>query len=175
MKLFSNDLILKKKNIVSNLPDGADCLAAAELCDHFSKILIILRDDVRLSRFSQSLSIITNNIDIIEFPAWDCLPFDKNSPNQKLVGKRVRALSSLANPNSKKTIILSTIGSVIQKIPNQDFIKNSSKSIQSGQNIWDWLEVQYEYQYSIMHREENHLRWETYNIQNELIDSFVVE
>ena len=26
MKLFSNDLILKKKNIVSNLPDGADCL-----------------------------------------------------------------------------------------------------------------------------------------------------
>ena len=39
MKLFSNDLILKKKNIVSNLPDGADCLAAAELCDHFSKIL----------------------------------------------------------------------------------------------------------------------------------------
>ena len=59
----------------------------------------------------------------------------KNSPNQKLIGKRVRALSSLANPNSKKTIILSTIGSVIQKIPNQDFIKNSSKSIQSGQNI----------------------------------------
>ena len=47
----------------------------------------------------------------------------------------MRALSSLANPNSKKTIILSTIGSIIQKIPNQDFIKNSSKSIQSGQNI----------------------------------------
>ena len=135
MKLFSNDLILKKKNIVSNLPDGADCLAAVELCNHTSKILIILRDDIRLSRFSQSLRIINNNIDIIEFPAWDCLPFDKNSPNQKLVGKRIRALSSLANPNSKKTIILSTIGSVIQKIPNQDFIKNSSKSIQSGQNI----------------------------------------
>ena len=135
MNLFGNDLILKKKNIVSNLPDGADCLAAVELCNHFSKILIILRDDIRLSRFSQSLSIINNNIDIIEFPAWDCLPFDKNSPNQKLIGKRVRALSSLANPNSKKTIILSTIGSVIQKIPNQDFIKNSSKSIQSGQNI----------------------------------------
>ena len=53
MKLFSNDLILKKKNIVSNLPDGADCLAAVELCNHASKILIILRDDIRLSRFSQ--------------------------------------------------------------------------------------------------------------------------
>ena len=135
MNLFGKDLILKKKNIISNIPDGADCLAAVELCNHFSKILIILRDDIRLSRFSQSLSIINNNIDIIEFPAWDCLPFDKNSPNQKLVGKRVRALSSLANPNSKKTIILSTIGSVIQKIPNQDFIKNSSKNIQTGQNI----------------------------------------
>ena len=135
MNLFDNDLILKKKNIVSNLPDGADCLAAAELCNYFSKILIILRDDIRLARFSQSLKIINDNIDIIEFPAWDCLPFDKNSPNQKLIGKRVRALSSLVNPNTKNTIILSTIGSVIQKIPNQDFIKKSSKSVHSGQNI----------------------------------------
>ena len=135
MNLFYNDLILKKKNIVSNLPDGADCLAAAELCNHFSKILIILRDDMRLARFSQSLKIINDNIDIIEFPAWDCLPFDKNSPNQKLIGKRLRALSSLVNSNTKNTIILSTIGSVIQKIPNQDFIKKSSKRVHSGQNI----------------------------------------
>ena len=90
---------------------------------------------MRLARFSQSLKIINDNIDIIEFPAWDCLPFDKNSPNQKLIGKRVRALSSLVNPNTKNTIILSTIGSVIQKIPNQDFIKKSSKSLHSEQNI----------------------------------------
>ena len=94
-----------------------------------------MRDDIRLARFSQSLKIINDNIDIIEFPAWDCLPFDKNSPNQKLIGKRVRALSSLVNPNTKNTIILSTIGSVIQKIPNQDFIKKSSKRVHSGQNI----------------------------------------
>ena len=122
MKLFSNDLILKK-NIVSNLPDGADCLAAAELCNHFSKILIILRDDMRLARFSQSLKIINDKIDIIEFPAWDCLPFDKNSPNQKLIGKRVKALSSLNNPNKKNTIILSTIGSVIQKFLTKTLLK----------------------------------------------------
>ena len=41
MKLFSNDLTLKKKNIVSNLPDGADCIAAVELCNHFNKIVMM--------------------------------------------------------------------------------------------------------------------------------------
>ena len=42
-------------------------------------------------------------------------------------------------------------------------------------NVWDWLDVQFEYQYSVMHREEDRLRWETYNLQDQLIDSFVVE
>ncbi len=42
------------------------------------------------------------------------------------------------------------------------------------ENTWDWLDLNLSYQYSMMHREENHLRWETYDLNDQLIDSFLV-
>jgi hypothetical protein len=42
-------------------------------------------------------------------------------------------------------------------------------------NYWDWLDLNLSYQYSMMHREGDSLRWETYNLSDQLIDSFVVQ
>ena len=135
MDLFSENLNFQKKNIIYSSYDGVDCFAVNEVIKYFDKILIILRDDTRLSRFSNSLKIINNDLNILEFPAWDCLPFDRNSPNQKLIGKRVNTLFNLINLDNSKTIILTTIGSVIQKIPPKSFIINSSLKIEIGKKI----------------------------------------
>ena len=135
MNLFSNNLNFNKENILYNIPDGVDCFAVFELLKHFNNTLVILRDDVRLERFSKSLKIIDNKINIIEFPAWDCLPFDKNSPNQKIIGRRVKALFNLLNLNNKKTIVLTTVSSLVQKIPHADYIKKSSLKIEVGKSF----------------------------------------
>ena len=90
MNLFLKNLNFNKENILYNIPDGADCFAVFELLKYFNNTLVILRDDVRLERFSKSLKIIDNKINIIEFPAWDCLPFDKNSPNQKIIAEGLK-------------------------------------------------------------------------------------
>jgi len=42
------------------------------------------------------------------------------------------------------------------------------------ENNWDWLDLNLSYQYSMMHREENQLRWEIYDLNDQLIDSFMV-
>ena len=110
MNLFLKNLNFNKENILYNIPDGVDCFAVFELLKHFNNTLVILRDDVRLERFSKSLEIIDNKINIIEFPAWDCLPFDKNSPNQKIIGRRVKALFNLLNLNNKKTFVCRLVG-----------------------------------------------------------------
>ena len=133
MDLYSKNLNFQKNNIIYNAYDGVDCFAVNEVIKYFDKILIILRDDTRLARFSNSLKIINNDLNILEFPAWDCLPFDRNSPNQKLIGKRVNTLFNLINLDNSKTIILSTISSIIQKIPPKSFIIDSSLKIKIGE------------------------------------------
>jgi UDP-2,3-diacylglucosamine pyrophosphatase LpxH len=42
-------------------------------------------------------------------------------------------------------------------------------------NYWDWLSLDLVYQYTMMHREEGRLRFETYNLEDQLIDSFDIE
>ena len=117
MNLFSKNLNFNKENILYNIPDGVDCFAVLDLLKYFNNTLVILRDDVRLERFSKSLKIIDNEINIIEFPAWDCLPFDKNSPNQKIIGKRVKALFNLLNVN-KQIFINPKIKSASKELTN---------------------------------------------------------
>ena len=42
-------------------------------------------------------------------------------------------------------------------------------------DYWNWLDLNLSYQYSMMYREDEVLRWETYNLQDQMIDSFVIE
>ena len=42
-------------------------------------------------------------------------------------------------------------------------------------DYWNWLDLNLSYQYSMMCREDEVLRWETYNLQDQMIDSFVIE
>ena len=41
-------------------------------------------------------------------------------------------------------------------------------------NVWDWLSLHLTYQYTLMIREGNQLRWETYDLDENLIDTWVI-
>ena len=134
MNLFSDKPNFNKNNILYNISDGIDCFVVFEILRFYNKILVVLRDDVRLERFSKSLNTLNSKLNIIEFPSWDCLPFDKNSPNQKIIGKRVRALFKLINLDESKAVVLTTVGSILQKIPKSQYILDSSLKVEVGKN-----------------------------------------
>ena len=52
-------------------------------------------DDVRLAELAEALAFFAPEIDRLEFPAWDCLPYDRVSPNPEIVGRRIDTLSRL--------------------------------------------------------------------------------
>ena len=39
-------------------------------------------------------------LDILTVPAWDCLPYDRASPNAEIVSRRVDTLTRLASPGA---------------------------------------------------------------------------
>ena len=42
-------------------------------------------------------------------------------------------------------------------------------------DVWDWLSIDLTYQYTLMIREGNQLRWETYDLDENLIDSWIIQ
>ena len=58
--------------------------------------LHVCRDDGRMARFAAALGFFHPQLEALTFPAWDCLPYDRVSPNGEIVSRRIDTLTRLA-------------------------------------------------------------------------------
>src|ERR1700710_58327 len=75
-------------------PEGYDALLLARrTLEHRGSILHVTRDDARMARLAEALAFfapdLVRDVEILRFPAWDCLPYDRVSPNPELVSERI--------------------------------------------------------------------------------------
>lgn len=122
---------------VAGAPEGMDALFLARVLNARSgTILHIARDDHRMSNLADLVAFFAPDTEILTFPAWDCLPYDRVSPNPGISTRRMTTLSRLvANGPSRKKIIITTINAATQMIPGQDSLKNLSFSARTGDQI----------------------------------------
>lgn len=105
-------------------PEGQDARFLAERARELAKTKNILVhvaiDDVRLSALEELMQFFAPDVDVAVFPAWDCLPYDRVSPNSEIVAQRIMTLSKLRDWEKdalfKPRIILTTINAVIQRV-----------------------------------------------------------
>ncbi len=58
--------------------------------------LHVCRDDGRMARFAAALGFFHPQFTTLTFPAWDCLPYDRVSPNGEITSRRIDTLTRLA-------------------------------------------------------------------------------
>jgi len=67
---------------VSGAPEGFDAqLILAEIKKTGAPLVHIARDDKRLAAMAAALRFFAPDMPVYTFPAWDCLPYDRVSPN----------------------------------------------------------------------------------------------
>ena len=93
-------------------------------------------DDAGLARMAASLGILgVGRENILEFPAWDCLPYDRISPGGVLTGKRLHCLAELATHADRPRIVLTTINAWLQRTPPRELFAASTLSLRPGDQI----------------------------------------
>lgn len=112
-------------------PDGALVLVLAEAFQAGKPLIFVARDDARLAAVQAGLQHIAPKLDLWVLPAWDCLPFDRLSPQTGLVGRRVETLARLS-AGEKPSILLTTINAVLQKLPPANYFEDRSLVITQG-------------------------------------------
>src|SRR3954465_10385478 len=89
---------------LSGVADGAEGLIVADLARAVSarpnapatSLVVICRDGPRMAQLARALAFFGPEIAVDEFPAWDCLPYDRVSPHSGVVAQRMTTLSRLA-------------------------------------------------------------------------------
>ncbi|MDQ2763949.1 MAG: hypothetical protein M3Y22_10840, partial [Pseudomonadota bacterium] len=83
--------------LLSSAPEGFDSLVMADVARARRGLSVfVARDGARASAFSAALTFFAPEIAIAEFPAWDCLPYDRAGPSAAVAAHRMATLTRLA-------------------------------------------------------------------------------
>ena len=132
------------KTIVSGAPEGLDGMIAGDLARAAGDRLLlhVARDDQRAAMLAEAISFFHPEVEIIPFPAWDCLPYDRVSPAAEILSRRLSALTRLANGDFKRPcLVLATANAVLQRVPPRSVIRKASFTAAPGSRV-DTAELQ---------------------------------
>lgn len=123
---------------LASMPKSAQAYWLGKLAQTSKRdILYITSQGVDMSNAKDLIEYMYPDLDVLQFPAWDTVPYDRVSPSREIVAKRVETLSRLAlSPMEKKgRVIVTSIGAVLQKLPHKRIFINSVKQIKVGSRL----------------------------------------
>ncbi|MGH1353106.1 MAG: transcription-repair coupling factor [Methyloligellaceae bacterium] len=128
---------------INAVPEGFDGYILGEMAksvfaeeEEGKAVLHIARDDQRMEAIAGALRFFAPDVKVVQFPAWDCVPYDRVSPNQDITAKRLTALARLSVSKIKApTIVLSTVNAVQQRVPSRKFMRQTMVRIAPGNGI----------------------------------------
>src|SRR3954471_11558071 len=82
---------------LTGAPEGFDALAMSDMARLRGGVCVfVARDSSRASAFTDSLAFFAPEMEVISYPAWDCLPYDRVGPSAGVAAARMAALTRLA-------------------------------------------------------------------------------
>ncbi len=115
------------------VPHGSESYVLAQIAKSSERdILFIASGDREMETVRAGLEFFAHGIKIITLPAWDCLPYDRASPNTSVLAARLLALSQIVSSPKEKRIILTTVNSALQKLVPQSLIRQASFQLKTG-------------------------------------------
>ncbi len=122
---------------VGELPEGADAFVFARAAKKRCGVnVFVARDDARASAFKHAVTFFAPTIPVLEFPSWDCLPYDRISPSRTIAARRAGSLNALCNLSENACIIVvTTINALSQKVPPRSLMSKAGLSLRVGESV----------------------------------------
>ncbi len=111
-------------------------------------VAVICRDGARMAMLSRALGFFAPDVEVLEFPAWDSLPYDRVSPHAAISAQRMMTLARLARVQGREhpAVLLTTVNAALQRVPPREIVGKQSLSAAPGNmlpmsGIIQWLDL----------------------------------
>ena len=126
--------------LVDGVADGYEAFALSALSKSVAAdapLLFVARDGQRLQAVAEALGFAAPELPLIEFPAWDCLPYDRVSPGADAAAKRLAAMSALQElaKSPHRAVVLTTVNALVQRVPPAEVVAAQTIQARSGNQI----------------------------------------
>ncbi|HPF78925.1 MAG TPA: CarD family transcriptional regulator, partial [Alphaproteobacteria bacterium] len=125
------------------VPEGQDARVLADMAREAAKdqqiIVHVALDDGRMETLKDLLEFFAPDVAHIEFPAWDCLPYDRVSPSHDIAAKRVSALTELMawqqDGKYLPRIVVTTVNAILQRVTPKEVLHDASFIVTKGSRL----------------------------------------
>jgi len=119
-------------------PEGFDALVMADIVKARKGLSVfVARDGARLSAFADAFRFFAPQVEVVTFPAWDCLPYDRIGPSAGIAAQRMTTLWRLARGVDAKTpvLLVTTVPALVQRVPPKSAVQSASYSARAGDTV----------------------------------------
>lgn len=140
---------------LSNVAEGAEGLIVSDLARAVAakanapavSLAVVCRDGPRMAQLARALDFFAPDLAVMQFPAWDCQPYDRVSPHGGILAQRLTTLARLSRlkGSEKPLIVLTTVNAIVQRVPAREVVAAQALSVAPGHrvpmdSIAAWLE-----------------------------------
>ncbi len=121
---------------VGGAPEGFDAqLVLNEVARSGSPVCHVARDDKRMEAMRAALAFFAPDMPVFIFPGWDCLPYDRVSPNADISAARVATLAALVHQMPQQFVLLTTLNAATQRVPAREVLREAAFTARVDQRI----------------------------------------
>ncbi len=108
-------------------PEGFDArLILKEAATSGGPVIHVARDDKRMAQMQDALRFWAPDMPVVRFPGWDCLPYDRVSPNADIAAARMATLAGLVHGMPGQFVLLTTLNAATQKVPARAVLRDAA-------------------------------------------------
>ncbi|WP_299612471.1 transcription-repair coupling factor [uncultured Tateyamaria sp.] len=120
---------------VSGAPEGFDAKLILDEVAKGGPVCHVARDDKRLAAMQAALRFFAPDMPVLVFPGWDCLPYDRVSPNADISAQRMATLAALVHGMPERFVLLTTLNAATQRVPARDLLREAAFSASVGNRV----------------------------------------
>ena len=133
---FSRVLSATSPLTLASVARGAQPLVMADLARAAKgRAMFIAADEAAMRAVSEAVTFFAPELQVIEFPAWDCLPYDRASPALSVSARRLAALHRLQGKRAAPQLIVTTINALLQRVVSPFRVRESVRLLKPGMEI----------------------------------------
>src|SRR5688500_19549648 len=87
---------------------AADLARAARGTGKGGRAVIIAADETAMRALADTVPVFAPEVQVLTFPAWDSLPYDRASPALRAMAERLAALNALQGRPDKPQLLVTT-------------------------------------------------------------------
>lgn len=113
---------------------ATEALCIAELATRHDHIVVLVDDTSSAIALEREIPFfLTREIELLNFPDWEILPYDYFSPHQDIVSERLRTLYRL--PTVERGILIVPIATAMHRLPPVDYVASNALQLQIGDQL----------------------------------------